>query len=41
MLLNDGTLVKAADADAPQESAPSAPPNRDRRRTGGGGQGNR
>jgi multidrug efflux system membrane fusion protein len=41
MLLNDGTLVKAADADAPQESTPAAPPNRERRRTGGGGQGNR
>jgi multidrug efflux system membrane fusion protein len=41
MLLNDGTWVKAADADAPQESAPAAAPNRDRRRTGGSGQSNR
>ena len=40
MLLNEGSLVKPADADAP-ETAPQAPPNRDRRRTGGGGQGNR
>jgi multidrug efflux system membrane fusion protein len=40
MLLNEGSLVKPSDADAPQET-PQAPPNRDRRRTGGGGQGNR
>ena len=40
MLLNEGSLVKPADADAP-EATPQAPPNRDRRRTGGGGQGNR
>lgn len=40
MLLNEGSLVKPADADAP-EATPQAQPNRDRRRTGGGGQGNR
>ncbi len=36
MLLNDGSLVKPADAS--NEAAPETPPNRDRRRTGGGGQ---
>ena len=40
MLLNEGSLVKPADADAPQNN-PQAPPDRDRRRTGGGGQVNR
>ena len=40
MLLNEGSLVKPSDADAPQET-PQAQPNRDRRRTGGGGQVNR
>ena len=39
MLLNEGTLVKPADADRPQEPPPTSPQN-NRRRTGGGGQSN-
>ena len=41
MLLNDGSLVKPADADSPPDNAAPATQNRDRRRTGGGGQGSR